>query len=70
MKALSMFPLSDRDEELDREIRDRAIIELVNQKIEERYNSMSEEDKQIYRESYNQIKAKLQESKSNLEEGK
>lgn len=45
-------------------LEDEAILELVNQKIEERYNSMSDEDKALYRDSYEQIKAKLQESKS------
>ena len=37
-----------------------AILELVNQKIEAKYNAMSDEDKQAYREVYNQIKANLE----------
>lgn len=41
-------------------LEDEAILELVNEKIEKRYNEMSDEDKQAYREVYNKIKASLE----------
>lgn len=37
------------------EIEDEAILELTNQKIEERYNAMSEEDKAKYSEAYHKM---------------
>ena len=48
-------------------LEDEAILELVNEKIEARYNEMSDEAKAEYRQAYEQIKAKLQESKSDSE---
>lgn len=42
------------------EIEDEAILELTNKKIEERYNQLSEEEKEAYKSTYSQILAKLQ----------
>ena len=41
-------------------LEDEAILELVNQKVEERYNEMSDEDKQAYAEVYNKMKSELE----------
>lgn len=42
-------------------LEDEAIIELTNQKIEEEYNKLSDEDKEAYRQTYNQTLSKLKE---------
>lgn len=44
------------------EIEDEAILELTNQKIEERYNAMSEEDKAKYSEAYHKMLDQIAES--------
>ncbi len=41
-------------------LEDEAILELVNQKIEERYDQLSEEDKEAYADTYNKIKESLE----------
>lgn len=42
------------------EIEDEAILELTNKKIEERYNALSEEEKEAFHSTYTQILDKLQ----------
>jgi hypothetical protein len=49
-------------------LEDEAILELVNQKIEAKYNSLSEEDKQAYRDTYNKMKAELEKNNHNQEQ--
>ena len=41
------------------ELEDEAILELTNQKIEERYNQLSDEEKEAFRSTYAQILDKL-----------
>jgi hypothetical protein len=41
------------------EIEDEAILELTNQKIEERYNQLSDEEKAAYKATYAQVLDKL-----------
>lgn len=48
-------------------LEDEAILELVNQKIEERYNSLSDEDKQAYADTYNKMKAELEKNNHNTD---
>jgi hypothetical protein len=48
-------------------LEDEAILELVNQKIEAKYNSLSEEDKQAYRDTYNKMKAELEKNNHNTD---
>lgn len=42
------------------EIEDEAILELTNKKIEERYNELSDSEKEAFRSTYSQILDKLQ----------
>lgn len=49
-------------------LEDEAILELVNQKIEERYNQMSDEDKQAYAEVYNKMKENLEKNNKDKKE--
>lgn len=42
------------------EIEDEAILELTNKKIEERYNSLSDSEKEAYKATYSQVLDKLQ----------
>lgn len=41
------------------EIEDEAILELTNQKIEERYNQLSDKEKEAFRSTYSQVLDKL-----------
>lgn len=40
-------------------LEDEAILELVNQKIQEKYDSLSTNEKQAYQEEYNKMKLRL-----------
>lgn len=42
------------------EIEDEAILELTNKKIEERYNQLSDSEKEAFKSTYSQILGKLQ----------
>lgn len=50
------------------EIEDEAILELTNKKIEERYNALSEEEKEAYKATYTQILDKLQNGSTQADE--
>lgn len=51
-------------------LEDEAILELVNQKIEAKYNAMSEEDKEAYREVYNKMKESLEKNNKQVQDDK
>lgn len=49
------------------ELEDEAILELTNKKIEERYNSLSEGEKEAYKATYSQVLDKLKSSNTDAD---
>ncbi len=50
------------------ELEDEAILELTNKKIEERYNQLSDEEKEAFRSTYAQILDKLHDQSNTKED--